>query len=209
LNIPGNFFAVQTLKRLEEMFTDIAHDVTAATEASHLRSEIEAALQHYAKGRHPEAGEIWAYEIDGFGNAIFMDDTNVPSLLALPYLECCSESDTTYQATRRFVLSEANPYFFRGSVAEGVGGPHVGQDMIWPMSIIIRALTTHDEQEQIQCLQYLKKSHAGSGFMHESFHKNDAGKFTRAWFAWANTLFGELILTLAKNSPQLLARSSF
>ena len=209
LNIPGNFFAVQTLLRLEEMFTEIAHDSAAAREASQLAAEVESALKQYAKSRHPQAGEIWAYELDGFGNALFMDDTNVPSLLSLPYLGCCSQSDAVYQATRRFVLSEANPYFYRGSVAEGIGGPHVGQDMVWPMSIIMRALTTHDEQEQMQCLRWLKKSHAGSGFMHESFHKDDASKFTRAWFAWANTLFGELILTIAKNSPQMLARSTF
>jgi meiotically up-regulated gene 157 (Mug157) protein len=205
LNIPGNFFAVQTLLRIEEMFTQIAHDAAAAREAKQLSVEVAAALKQYAKGRHPQAGEIWAYEIDGFGNALFMDDTNVPSLLSLPYLGCCSEPDPTYQSTRRFVLSEANPYFYRGSVAEGIGGPHVGLDMVWPMSIIMRALTTHDEKEQLQCLRWLKKSNAGTGFMHESFHKDDAGKFTRPWFAWANTLFGELILTLHKTSPNVLA----
>ncbi len=205
MNIPGNFFAVRTLARLEEMLTDIAHDSEAAGEAAKLRVEILAALDQVAKRRHPVAGEVWAYEIDGFGNAIFMDDANVPSLLGLPYLDCCSMTDPMYTATRKFVLSEANPYFYRGSVAEGVGGPHIGQDMIWPMSIVMRALTTDDEREQLQCLRWLKASNAGTGFMHESFNKNDAAKFTRAWFAWANTLFGELILTIAKKSPKLLA----
>jgi meiotically up-regulated gene 157 (Mug157) protein len=42
----------------------------------------------------------------------------------------------------------------------------------------------------------LKATHAGTGFMHESFHKNDASNFSRKWFAWANTLFGELIVKL-------------
>jgi meiotically up-regulated gene 157 (Mug157) protein len=205
LNIPGNFFAVQTLLKIEEMFTEIAHDASAAREASQLAAEIQAALKRYAPGRHPEAGEIWAYEVDGFGNAIFMDDANVPSLLGMPYLGSCSKTDPMYLATRKFVLSTSNPYFFRGSAAEGIGGPHVGPDMIWPMAIIIRALTTDDEQEQRQCLRWLKKSNAGTGFMHESFNKNDPYKFTRAWFAWANTLFGELILTLEKKSPKLLA----
>jgi meiotically up-regulated gene 157 (Mug157) protein len=205
MNIPGNFFAVRTLARLEEMFTAIARDTTAAREAGALREEVSAALKKFASAEHPQAGEIWAYEIDGYGNAIFMDDANVPSLLGLPYLEGCSKDDPMYLATRRFVWSDANPYFFRGTVAEGIGGPHVGAGMIWPMSIIMRALTTEDEQEQLQCLRWLKKSSAGTGFMHESFHKNDPGKFTRPWFAWVNTLFGELILTLAKRSPRLLA----
>jgi len=204
LNIPGNFFAVLTLERIEEMLTEIAHDSAAASQANHLRTEIKGALGAHARMSHPTAGEIWAYEIDGFGNANCMDDANVPSLLAMPYLETCSASDSTYVATRRFVLSEANPYFFRGSAAEGIGGPHIGQDMIWPMAIIMRALTSKDEKEQLQCLAWLKSTHAGTGFMHESFNKNDPAKFTRAWFAWANTLFGELILKLDKTNPKLL-----
>ena len=207
LNIPGNFFAVQTLHRIEEMLTEIAHDTTAASEASRLRSEIKMALDAQARMHHPTAGQIWAYEIDGFGNSIFMDDANVPSLLAMPYLGSCSATDPLYLATRRFVLSEANPYFYRGSAAEGVGGPHIGQDMIWPMSITMRALTTNDEKEQLQCLAWLKTTHAGTGFMHESFDKNDPTKFTRAWFAWANTLFGELILKIDRTDPKLIEKA--
>jgi uncharacterized protein len=205
LNIPGNFFAVQTLHRIEEIFTELAHDTSAASDANRLAAEIQAALNRYGKSHHPQAGEIWAYEVDGFGNAIFMDDANVPSLLGLPYLGACASTDATYLATRKFVLSDANPYFYRGSAAEGVGGPHIGKDMIWPMSLVMRALTTDDEQEKLQCLRWLKKSNAGTGFMHESFHKDDPAKFTREWFAWANTLFGELILSLAKSSPSMLA----
>ena len=207
LNIPGNFFAVITLQRIEEMLSEIAHDSAAASEANRLRSEIKSALDAYSRVHHSTAGEIWAYEIDGFGNAICMDDANVPSLLAMPYLGSCSASDPVYLATRRFVLSEANPYFFRGSAAEGIGGPHIGQDMIWPMAIIMRALTTDDEKEQQQCLAWLKTTHAGTGFMHESFNKNDPANFTRAWFAWANTLFGELILKLDKTNPKLLEKA--
>jgi meiotically up-regulated gene 157 (Mug157) protein len=207
LNIPGNFFAVKTLERIEEMLTEIAHDSAAASEASRLRTEIKAALYGHARIHHGAAGEIWAYEIDGFGNANCMDDANVPSLLAMPYLGSCAADDSQYLATRRFVLSEANPYFFRGSAAEGIGGPHIGQDMIWPMSIIMRALTTSDENEQRQCLRWLKTTHAGTGFMHESFNKDDPAKFTRAWFAWANTLFGELILTIDKTNPKLLEKA--
>ena len=207
LNIPGNFFAVKTLERIEEMLTEIAHEAAAASHANRLRTEIKTALDAHARVHHPTASDIWAYEIDGFGNALFMDDANVPSLLGMPYLETCSESDPTYLATRRFVLSDANPYFFRGSAAEGVGGPHIGQDMIWPMGIIMRALTTNDEKEQLQCLAWLKSTHAGTGFMHESFNKNDPAKFTREWFAWANTLFGEFILKLDRTNPKLLEKT--
>jgi meiotically up-regulated gene 157 (Mug157) protein len=207
LNIPGNFFAARTLERIEEMLAEIGHDSAAASQASRLRGEITTALDAHARAHHPTTGEIWAYEIDGFGNALCMDDANVPSLLAMPYLRSCSASDPMYLATRRFVLSESNPYFFRGSAAEGIGGPHIGQDMIWPMAIIMRALTTDDDKEQLQCIAWLKTTHAGTGFMHESFNKNDPAKFTRAWFAWANTLFGELILKLDKTNPKLLEKA--
>lgn len=207
-NIPGNFFALKTLHRIAEMFTEISHDNAGARDATQLADEIQKSLDQYGIVQHPTAGLIWAYEIDGFGNALFMDDANVPSLLGLPYLECCSADNSKYIATRHFVLSDANPYFYKGSIAEGIGGPHVGQDMIWPMSIIMRALTTSDEDEQLQCLRWLKRSHAASGFMHESFNKDDPKNFTRTWFAWANTLFGELILKLDKTSPRLLAIKS-
>jgi len=80
----------------------------------------------------------------------------------------------------------------------------VGLDMIWPMSIIMKALTSESDDEIVKCLRMLKTTHAGTGFMHESFHKNNPKKFTRKWFAWANTLFGELILTLHKERPHLI-----
>jgi meiotically up-regulated gene 157 (Mug157) protein len=103
------------------------------------------------------------------------------------------------------VLSDENPYFFRGTAAEGAGGPHLGLNMIWPMGIAYRALTSTDEREIRQCLRWLRDTTAKTGFMHESFDKDDASKFTRPWFAWANTLFGELVVKLAKERPELLA----
>ncbi|MCB0753799.1 MAG: glycoside hydrolase family 125 protein, partial [Ignavibacteriae bacterium] len=134
------------------------------------------------------------------------DDSNVPSLLALKYLGLTKEDDVLYRNTRKFVLSGNNPYFFKGKYAEGIGGPHVGLDMIWPMTIIMRALTSENEEEIKNCLTMLKATHAGTGFMHEGFHKDDPKNFTRSWFAWANTLFGELIYTLYKTKPHLLAK---
>jgi len=133
-----------------------------------------------------------------------MDDANAPSLLSLPYFGCCAPDDATYLNTRAFVLSEDNPYFFRGRAGEGVGGPHVGLNMIWPLGIIMRALTSRDDREILSCLKTLKTTHAGTGFMHESFERDDPKKFTRSWFAWANTLFGELVLKIHSERPHLL-----
>ena len=142
--------------------------------------------------------------MDGFGNRLYMDDANIPSLLSLPYLGCCDREDPIYQSTRSFVLSNSNPYYFRGSSGDGIGSPHVGLGMIWPLSVIMRAMTSNDDAEIVECLRILRTTHAGTGFMHESFDRNDPANFTRAWFAWANTLFGELIVRLHAERPHLL-----
>ena len=133
-----------------------------------------------------------------------MDDANVPGLLSLPYLGAIKANDPLYENTRRFVLSRSNPYFFRGKAGEGIGGPHVGLGYIWPMSIIVRAITATNEAEIKTCLKWLKNTHAGTGFMHESFNQDNPNDFTRKWFAWANTLFGELVIKIHQNHPQIL-----
>ena len=57
------------------------------------------------------------------------------------------------------------------------------------------------------CIKMLMDTDAGTGFMHESFHKDDPKNFTRAWFAWQNTLFGELILKLVNEGKVDLLNS--
>ncbi|MDE3057006.1 MAG: glycoside hydrolase family 125 protein [Bacteroidota bacterium] len=202
--IPSNCFAVVSLRQLAEMVEKIFQDGTFARECLNLSNEVDRAIQKFAVDDHPLFGKIYSYEVDGFGNKLWMDDANVPSLLSLPYLAYCSHDDSVYQNTRRFVLSEHNPYFFNGTAAEGIGSPHTLADRIWHIGIIMRALTSRDEKETLQCLRVLKSTHAGTGFMHESFHKNNSSDFTRAWFAWANSLFGELIITLNRENPSLL-----
>jgi hypothetical protein len=192
--IPSNLFAVTALGQLAEIHEQVLGDRTFAEECRRLMSEVSKAVDRYARTVHEKHGEIYAYEVDGYGNRLFQDDANVPSLLSLPYLGCCPVDDPIYVRTRAFVLSDDNPYFYRGPAGEGLGGPHSGLGMIWPLGIVTRALTSRDPKEVSACLAELKATHAGTGFMHESFSRNDAAKFTRQWFAWANTLFGELIL---------------
>lgn len=204
LFVPANLFAVTSLRQLAEMVKAILHDVALANECGALADEVESAVAQYGRIRDERHGEVWAYEVDGYGNQLFMDDANLPGLLGLPYLGCCAQDDPLYQRTRERVLSAANPYFFQGAAAEGIGGPHVGLDMIWPMSIIMRALTSSDDTEIRRCLHLIKTTHAGTGFMHEAFHKDNPSHFTRAWFAWANSLFGELIMKLSQERPGVL-----
>jgi len=205
LLVPSNLFAVVSLRQLAAMATQVLHDAKLAAEAEALAAEVERALAQYGKTQHAAFGTIWAYEVDGYGNALMMDDAGAPGLLNLPYLDCCRMDDALYRRTRQFALSHSNPYFFSGTAAEGVGSPHTGLNKVWPIGIVYRALTTTDDAEIRQCLRWLRHTTAGTGFMHESFDKDNAAKFTRPWFAWANTLFGELVVKLAAEKPALLA----
>jgi meiotically up-regulated gene 157 (Mug157) protein len=196
---------VKSLQDLVEMAESV-NDVELEKQAKTLADEVQRALQQYAFTNAPGANyaRMYVYEVDGYGNQSRMDDANVPSLLSLPYLDCVGIRDGVYRSTRRFVLSENNPYFFSGKAAEGIGGPHVGLNMIWPLAIIMRGLTSTDDKEVAGCLKTLMRTHAGTGFMHESFDKDDPSKFTRKWFAWANTLFGEFVLKMMQEWPAVV-----
>ena len=192
--VPSNFFAVTSLRKAAKILATVNEKPELAEKCRNLAQEVETALKKYAIFNHPKYGQIYAFEVDGFGNQYFMDDANVPSLLAMPYLGDMDANDPIYQNTRKYVWSKDNPYFFKGTAGEGIGGPHIGYDMIWPMSIMMKAFTSRDEKEIQTCIKMLMDTDAGTGFMHESFNKDNPEKFTRAWFAWQNTLFGELIL---------------
>lgn len=202
--IASNYFAVASLKQLNEIFKGVLDDRAAAREFFLLAYEVEEALKIYSVSEHLNFGKIFAYEVDGFGNKLFMDDANVPSLLSLPYLNAVEVNNPVYQNTRKFLFSNNNPYYFEGKAGKGIGGPHAGLGMIWHLAVIMRGLTSIDQNEIRECIKILKHTHAGTGFMHESFNKDDAAKFSRPWFAWANTLFGEFLIKVANEHPHLL-----
>ncbi|CCH52020.1 Meiotically up-regulated gene 157 protein [Fibrisoma limi BUZ 3] len=203
--IPANFFAVTSLRQMADMLTALKGDTKLIADAKALAGEVETALKQHAIVTHPRFGKVYVYEVNGFGSYNLMDDANVPSLLAMPYLGAMPLSDPIYQNTRKLVLSQDNPFYFAGKAGAGIGGPHAGMDMIWPLSITMRGLTSTDDREIRSCLDMLRVSNAGTGFMHESFHKDDPSKFTRKWFAWANTLFGEFVLKTFTERRHLLS----
>ncbi len=201
--VPANAMIAVALRDLTFLLATLHCDDLAAE--AHTQAEtITRALETHAVVHHPVHGEIWAYETDGYGNHHLMDDANVPSLLSLPYLGFCAPDDARYLRTRAFVLSTDNPHYVTGASASGVGSPHTGPGTIWPMALSMQALTSTNDDEILACLHTLKTTHAGTGFMHESFNADDPARFTRPWFAWANTLFGELIVTLHRDRPHLL-----
>jgi meiotically up-regulated gene 157 (Mug157) protein len=216
---------LELLNKLEwkNDFNDILSNLTSNLHDILFDDKITNNQETIITFNHSKYGFIYSYEIDGLGNRNLMDDANIPSLLSLPYL--CPDDipidQSIYQNTRKFILSLDNQWFFKGSKLEGKnshlttmmmysifskgnGGPHVGNAMAWPLAIIMRGLTTTDDNEIRLCLKMLQKSHANTGFMHESIDVNNPMHYTRAWFAWANSLFGEFIWKLYREKPYLL-----
>lgn len=205
--IPSNMFAVVSLKQLNEIISITGKGNHLLEPSRKLIREVERAIEKHAIIEHPQYGSIYAFEVDGFGGRNLMDDANIPSLISIPYLGYCDTSNPVYQNTRKFVWSKSNPYFFSGEAGEGIGGPHIGFNYIWPMSIIMKGLTSTDREEIKACITQLVNTDANTGFMHESFHKDNPADFTRKWFAWVNTLFGEFILKVNQEYPDLMKES--
>jgi uncharacterized protein len=192
-HVPANMLATVALAALAAM-AGATGWASLAAEATDLRAAILAGIVDHGGVEHPDHGLVWAYEVDGRGGALVADDANLPSLLALPYLGWCAADDPIYLATRALVLSEANPWFARGTVAAGIGSAHTPPGWVWHLGLIVEALTAPDAGDRERLLGVLERTHAGTGLMHESFDPSDPRRFTRPWFGWANALFAELVL---------------
>ncbi len=191
-NIPQNMMAVVELEHLSAIEKQVYHDERLAEEAWGLSVQVHDAIERYGIVFVPHYGRIYAYEVDGLGHANLMDDANVPSLLSAPYIGYLDVHDSIYQATRRFVLSPNDPYYYQGKDAAGIGSAHTPRGYVWPLSLIVEALTSIDPAEKARVLRYLANSDTGSHVLHESFDPNDPAHFTRADFAWPNAMFTEL-----------------
>lgn len=187
--IPSNMFAVVVLHYMEHYLREQYQNDVDADLAKTLSQQIQEGIEKYATVEHPVFGKIYAYETDGMDHYNLMDDANVPSLLSLPWLGYCKKEDTIYQNTRRFILSKENPYYYQGTAAKGVGSPHTPEQYIWHIGLTMQGLTSDNRQEKDEILHYLVTTDNDCEVMHEGFDCNDPGKFTREWFAWANSLF--------------------
>ncbi len=195
--IPSNMFAVVVLGYAEKIFREIYQDEAAAERSAILKEEIDNGIQTYGTIHHPQFGKMYAYETDGFGNHLLMDDANVPSLLSIPYLGYTTADDPIYINTRNFVLSKANPYYSEGKYARGIGSPHTPAGYIWHIGLTMQGLTSIDPKEIADILLMLTTTDGNTEYMHEGFNPNNPEEFTRVWFAWANSLFAELIVNCA------------
>jgi meiotically up-regulated gene 157 (Mug157) protein len=205
-NVPANAMTATALTKTHALLGHM-HQPLLAEQAASLAHVITEGITRYGIVGHDELGEIFAYEVDGFGSRYIMDDPNIPSLLSLPYVGYCDITDPVYRATRKLALSQLNPYFASGKKASGLTSPHTGTfNRFWPIATIMQALTSQDPEEIAGCLKTLSRAHNETFFMHESVDIDDPSSYTRPWFAWANALFGELILNVGDNHPELLTR---
>ncbi|EOB2765045.1 glycoside hydrolase family 125 protein [Enterococcus hirae] len=196
--VPSNMFAVVVLGYIEEIFTNILTEETSSKaileEAKRLKEDIQKGIEDYALTKNQQGETIYAYEVDGLGNASIMDDSNVPNLIAAPYLGYCSTTDKQYLATRKTLLSKENPYFYEGKYAKGIGSSHTPENYIWPIALAMEGMTTEDKEEKKRILDLLVATDAGTHLMHEGFDVDDPNNYTREWFSWANMMFCELVM---------------
>lgn len=192
--IPSNMFIVVITNFLINVFEKIIPDAQLLERCRALRDSVKRGLDECAVFTDENGVRRYAYETDGFGNAYFVDDANMPSLLSLPYLGYCDADSPIYKDTRNFLLSESNRYFYAGKYARGIGSPHTPENYIWHLGLIIQGLTSSDDDEKIEVLKMLNDTHGGTFYMHEGFDKDDPSKYTREWFGWANSLFAEFFM---------------
>lgn len=191
--IPSNMFAVVVMGYLEEIETVVFENQELAEAAKALKEEVQTAIECIGKTFTEEFGMVYAYETDGYGMYNLMDDANVPSLLAMDYLGYPADRETA-ENTRRMLLSEANPFYYKGKKAAGIGSPHTPSGYIWHIAMAIQGLTCESSAEKLEILKRMAATTGGKGVMHEGFSCEDDTKYTREWFSWANAMYAELFL---------------
>jgi len=201
--IPANAMMSVELKRTARLLS-AAGKPRLSTDLQARGEAIEKGVWEHGVVHHQKWGPVFAFEVDGYGSSILMDDANLPSLLALPLLGFLDRDERTYRNTRKMILSqEGNPYHLTGRAFSGIGGPHIGLQNAWPMSLLVQAMTSDDDDEIAGLLADVKRA-SPLGLVHESVNVDRVRDYTRSWFAWANSVFAQTILDVAERKPHLL-----
>lgn len=217
--IPANAMMSVELARAAKLLRTASRSSSRESQAKQMRrvaddlaaraETIKAGIYKHAVVAHQEFGQVFAYEVDGYGSHLLMDDANIPSLLSLPLLGFVEADDPIYQNTRRMILTQrGNPYFLAGDKFSGIGGPHIGLRNAWPMSVLMQAMTSTDDVEILECLDRVKNVSI-FGLINESVEvqrgvRRSGDGMTRSWFAWANSVFAQTVLWLVEKKPHLV-----
>ena len=214
-NIPENCLLVSTFKLLLNCFNDININKELKIKFEPFKEDIrniidtvEKAIYEYGVIKDPINGEkYFAFEVDGYGNYYFMDEPGYPNLISLPFFNFCETSNEIYINTRKRILSERNPYFIKGKFGKGCSSSHSYRRYNWPLFTIMQGLTSVDKAEVNSCLKMLVESAKEKLFMHESYDIDDVNKYTRDWFAWANSFFGIFIDFIIDKYPEMIFKN--
>ncbi|KAK2745408.1 hypothetical protein FQN57_003751 [Myotisia sp. PD_48] len=202
--IPANAMISVELKRTAGVIAAAGSNKELVEKLNRYSERIRDGIYKHAVVDHPRHGKVFAFEIDGYGSRILMDDANLPSLLSLPILGFVEQNDEIYQNTRKMILSQSgNPYYLTGSAFQGIGGPHIGLSNAWPMSVLTQARTSDSDEEIVKSINMVRDA-SRLGLIHESINVNRATDYTRSWFAWANSVFAQTILDIAEKRPHLI-----
>lgn len=188
-NVPGNILLYLELEKIAKYIDD----KNLNQKTIELAKTIKDAIYKYAVFEDEAYGKIFAYEIDGFGNKLMIDDANLPNLLSLKYFGL---DDEISKNTRNFVLSEKNPYFYEGKYAKGLGSSHTKKGHVWHIALLTEVLVTDDIEKKKELLEIIENTDAGTFLMHEGFDPDNPEDFTREFFSWANSMFVLAILQM-------------
>ncbi len=192
-HIPDNMFLVSVLYKLSPIFKKLGQ-MEYAEYCDKLCLELKPLIEEYGTAHVDGLGKIYVSETDCLGNWHADDDANIPSLLSIPYLEYPFMDKKIYENTRKYILSKSNKYYYEGKVLEGIGSPHTPENRVWPLAIAMQGITSDNAYEIKKCFEMLLASTNGEGLMHEGVDADDVSKYSRPWFAWANSLFADFVL---------------
>ncbi|KAJ5611833.1 hypothetical protein N7528_008938 [Penicillium herquei] len=202
--IPPNAMMSVELQRIAKVLEAFGGHDDLASELQERGEKLAAAVKEHGIVTNGKYGEVYAFEVDGYGSRTIMDDANVPSLLSLPYLGFLNQTDEIYQNTRKMITDKmGNPYYLEGPAFHGIGGPHIGLSNAWPMSLLIQAQTSDNDTEIMECINLVRNSSL-LGLIHESINVTNVKDYTRPWFSWANSVFGQTVLKVASEKPYLI-----
>ncbi|KAJ5894695.1 hypothetical protein N7495_006386 [Penicillium taxi] len=202
--IPPNAMMSVELQKIAGIIEKAGGHDSLIKELKQRGKDLAAAVREHGIVHHVKYGDVYAFEVDGYGSRTIMDDANIPSLLALPYLGFVSQTDEVYQNTRKMITEKSgNPYYLEGPAFHGIGGPHIGLQNAWPMSLLVQAMTSNNDSEILECIELVRNSSL-LGLVHESIDVTNIKVYTRPWFAWANSVFAQTILKIAAERPHLI-----
>ncbi len=200
-NVPENLHAASALGDLARLAKKVWDDPALAADATALRDGILRGVAEHGIVPHPYDPDtrIYAYEVDGLGGVVLMDDANTP-VAAVPAARRARRPRPGGRRCHPDVRPRPdNPYWYSGTAAAGIGSPHTEPNRVWPIALAVEGLTGTPSHRR-ELLDVLLATDAGTGRMHESFDVDDPSAYSRPWFSWADAMFCELAFTVAEDA---------